>query len=232
MPEDRPPQSGYADSPGWYGDREWRGKQARYGGLADPEPPDPRPHADPERYGEDQRYEAERYEAARRDPVRPESGVGELPRVDPGRPVDPGTSRLPPVGPRSGPQPPDVEPVPPRRLASTPGSPGLPGPVGDNVYRSKRTGTAALFGVAAAVLEIPALLLLGTAVFGDPVSASGVVAAASLMCALPLAAVGLYAVATGAVRAAGPNSVQAWLRPPVAYLSVALVLFVAAGLAA
>jgi hypothetical protein len=50
--------------------------------------------------------------------------------------------------------------------------------------------------------------------------------------ALPLLAVGLYAVATGAVRAAGPNSAQAWLRPPVAYLSVALVLFIAAGLAA
>jgi hypothetical protein len=81
------------------------------------------------------------------------------------------------------------------------------------------------------LLEVPALFLLSGATFADPADPSGVVAAVCLMVALPLLAIGLYAVATGAVRAAGPNSAQAWLRPPVAYLSVALILFLAAGLA-
>jgi hypothetical protein len=100
------------------------------------------------------------------------------------------------------------------------------------MYRSKRPATAALLGVAAAVFEIPVLLLLINTGFGSDPMVSGVVAAVCLMLALPLLAMGLYAVGTGAVRAAGPNSAQAWLRPPVAYLSVALVLLVAAGLAA
>jgi hypothetical protein len=99
------------------------------------------------------------------------------------------------------------------------------------VYRSRRPGTAALIGVPAVLLALPALFLLQDATFDGPVSASGVVAAVCLLLALPLLAIGLYSVATGAVRAAGPNSAQAWLRPPVAYLSVALILFLAAGLA-
>lgn len=103
--------------------------------------------------------------------------------------------------------------------------------MGDGVYRSKRPGTAALIGAPAVALELPALLLLIDSAFGDPVSPSGVVSAVCLILALPLLALGLYAVATGAVRAAGPNSLQAWLRPPVGYLTVALVLFIAAGLA-
>jgi hypothetical protein len=90
----------------------------------------------------------------------------------------------------------------------------------------------ALFGGLAALLEIPALLLLRDAAFDTPRLGGSLVAAICLVAALPLMAYGLYAVATGAVRAAGPNSAQAWLRPPVAYLSVALVLLVAAGLAA
>jgi hypothetical protein len=117
----------------------------------------------------------------------------------------------------------------PRRPAVAPGSPG---PSGDSLYRSKRPGVAALFWVPAAVLELPALLLLADATFADAASPSGVVAASCLIVALPLLAAGLYAVATGAVRAAGPNSIQAWLRPPVAYLTVGLLLFIAAGLAA
>lgn len=102
----------------------------------------------------------------------------------------------------------------------------------DGIYRSQHRGAAVLLGVAAAFLELPVLFLLQDATFSDPPSPSGVIAAACAALALPLLAVGLYAVMTGAVRAAGPNSAQAWLRPPVAYLSVALVLFLAAGLAA
>jgi len=137
--------------------------------------------------------------------------------------------------PRPGPPPED--PSGRRPPLPSPGSPGPLGsvsgsPVSDGVYRSRRPAAAVLLGVPAAVLEVPALLMLADAAFSDPVLPSGVVAGACVALALPLLALGLYAVATGAVRAAGPNSAQAWLRPPVAYLSVGLVLLIAAGLAA
>lgn len=155
-------------------------------------------------------------------------------RRDLGRPPEP--PRVEPAvaaAPRSGPP----EDSPGRRPLPPPGSPGPIGsvsgnPVSDGVYRSRRPAAAVLLGVPAAVLEVPALLLLGDSAFSDPVLPSGVIAGSCLALALPLLALGLYAVATGAVRAAGPNSAQAWLRPPVAYLSVALVLLIAAGLAA
>jgi hypothetical protein len=43
---------------------------------------------------------------------------------------------------------------------------------------------------------------------------------------------GLYGLATGAATAAGPQSGRAWLRTPLAYLPVGLILIIAAGLAA
>jgi hypothetical protein len=145
------------------------------------------------------------------------------------RRTEPEPTRAQAVGPRSGLPIPD-DPGPRRPPAAA--APGSPGPVGE-MYRSRRPAAAILFGAVAAILGIPALILLRDATFGaDPVSPSGVIAAVCLVAALPLLAVGLYAVATGAVRAAGPNSAQAWLRPPVAYLSVALVLLIAAGFAA
>lgn len=152
------------------------------------------------------------------------------PAADPGvadpRRTEPEEPTRMTVGPRSGVPIPEARP--PRR-PSVP--PSAPAPSGE-MYRSRRPATAALLGVLASALEIPVLLLLLRTGLGSPPLVSGVVAPVCLMVALPLLAMGLYAVATGAVRAAGPNSAQAWLRPPVAYLSVALVLFVAAGLAA
>jgi hypothetical protein len=151
-------------------------------------------------------------------------GYADQPHSDPG--WDSGRTPGSVMPPRPGP-PPDE---PARRPPAGP-PPGSPGPASDAVYRSRRPAAAVLFGLPAAILEIPALFLLADSAGGDGVAASGVVAASCLLLALPLAAYGLYAVATGAVRAAGPNSGQAWLRPPVAYLTVALVLFIAAGLA-
>jgi hypothetical protein len=206
------PDPGYAESTGWYDDRGGYRSEGRYGGGD---------------YGEYADYGAESRESRRPEP-------------------DPGRAQAHAIGPRSGVPIPD-DPGPRRPPPVAPGSPGPlgpPGPVGPvtpmgpagstgEMYRSRRPAAAILFGVVAGILEIPALVLLRDATFGDgPVSASGVVAAVCLVAALPLLAVGLYAVATGAVRAAGPNSAQAWLRPPVAYLSVGLVLFVAAGFAA
>lgn len=155
---------------------------------------------------------------------------GDYAAPDPREPrrAEPEPGRAQAVGPRSGLPIPD-DPAPRRPPAAA--APGSPGPAGE-MYRSRRPAAMILFGSVAAILEIPALVLLRDATFGgDSASAAGVVSALCLIAALPMLAVGLYAVATGAVRAAGPNSAQAWLRPPVAYLSVALVLFVAAGLA-
>lgn len=149
-------------------------------------------------------------------------GYADQPRSDPG--WDPSRTPGPVMPPRPAPEETRRPPVGP--------APGSPGPVSDTVYRSRRPAAAMAFGLPAALLEIVALILLVEAATADAIAASGVVAASCLLLALPLAAYGLYAVATGAVRAAGPNSGQAWLRPPVAYLTVALVLFVAAGLAA
>jgi hypothetical protein len=201
-------EAGYTEGANWQSDR---------GGYSD------RGYGGESRYGSPADYGGSEQRRSEPDPTRPVSDGG----------------RAATVGPRSGlPIPED----PARRTSVAPGSPGpvgapspgVPsaGPSGE-MYRSRRPAAAVLFGVVAAVLEIPALLLLRDATFGEgPVSASGVISAVCVVAALPLLAVGLYSVATGAVRAAGPNSAQAWLRPPVAYLSVALVLFVAAGLAA
>lgn len=199
--------AGYTDGGAWPGERGYAGDRG---------------------YGEQSRYLGGEYPVA--EPRRPEPDP--LPTS--------GAGRTGTVGPRSGlpipDEPPRRQPVaaaPPPASATAAGAvPGSPGPSG-GTYRSKRPAAAALFGVVAGLLEIPALALLGGATFGaGPVSAPGVVSASCLVAALPLLAVGLYAVATGAVRAAGPNSAQAWLRPPVAYLSVGLVLLIAAGLAA
>jgi hypothetical protein len=176
---------------------------------------------EPDRHGEPSQYEEARHDPSR-DPARPSPG----PAPTPGHPGEP--IRVAAAAPRPGPLP-HEEARGPRR---PPVAPGSPGPASDSVYRTKRPAAAALFGVPAAILELPVVLLLLDATFADPVSAAGVISAACQALALPVLVVGLYAVATGAVRAAGPNSAQAWLRPPVAYLSVALVLFLAAGLAA
>jgi hypothetical protein len=171
-------------------------------------------------YRDGERYD-ERYEEARHDP-------GRDPVREAGRPS-------PAPGPANQAEPIRMAPRPlpqedPRVARRPPVAPGSPGPMSDGIYRSQHKGAAIMLGIVAAVLELPVLYMLADATSAQ--SPSGVVAGACLVLALPLLALGLYAVATGAVRAAGPNSAQAWLRPPVAYLSVALVLFVAAGLAA
>lgn len=191
------------------------------------------PPAEPE-YPESSSWYAERYEDPRPEhrPIDPgttarAAAPGPSPRPGPS-PV-PGPGPVPGAGPGPGPWSGEDPPPVPRR---PPAAPGSPGPAGDGIYRSRHRGAAVLLGLAAGVLELPALFLLLDAAFSSPGSPSGVVAASCLVLALPLLAIGLYAVITGAVRAAGPNSAQAWLRPPVAYLSVALVLLLAAGLAA
>jgi len=98
--------------------------------------------------------------------------------------------------------------------------------------REQRPGAGAAIAVTAAVVAIPVLRVLLAGAFGPSPSAGAVISGVLVLLGLPLGAIGLYALATSATRIAGAPTPHAWLRPPLAYLTVALVLFVAAGLAA
>jgi hypothetical protein len=87
-----------------------------------------------------------------------------------------------------------------------------------------------MLAVGAAAFSLPVLRILLDGATGATPSASGVISSILVLIGLPLGALGLYGLATGAAQ--GYDGLSAWLRPPMAYITVALVLFVAAGLAA
>jgi hypothetical protein len=95
-----------------------------------------------------------------------------------------------------------------------------------------RGAAALLLAVVVVVVALPVVRILLASAFGSTLSASGVVSSVLLLLGLPLGAIGLHGLSSDAAQAAGPSALDAWLRPPVAYLTVALVLIVAAGLAA
>jgi hypothetical protein len=83
-----------------------------------------------------------------------------------------------------------------------------------------RPAAGLLLTIAVVVAELPAIRLLVASAFGSKLEVGGLVAGLLLVIALPLGAIGLHGLTSDIARAWG---FTAWLRTPVAYLTVALV---------
>jgi hypothetical protein len=101
---------------------------------------------------------------------------------------------------------------------------------GVGVYRSRRPALVALLAILAIIFEVPAARVLASAALAHQVDVGGTVVGISLLAALPLLAMGLYGLITGAAGAA--PGMRAWTRTPLAYLPVGLALLLCAALAA
>jgi hypothetical protein len=101
-------------------------------------------------------------------------------------------------------------------------------PSSPSVYHSRKPAIAIVLAVLTVVFEIPALRLLGAATIADVVPVSGVVAGTFLVLGLPVTAYGVYGLLNGP----SPTTLAAWLRVPLLYLPLGVVLFLLAALAA
>ncbi|WP_433057423.1 hypothetical protein [Dactylosporangium sp. CS-033363] len=104
------------------------------------------------------------------------------------------------------------------------------GDPGGAVYRSKRPGLAVALVLVTVLFEIPVLRLFIDAMTADQIPAGGTLAGIFMIPALPMFSLGLYGLIGGAAAAA--PGIRPWLRAPLCYLPVALLLFMAAGMAA
>lgn len=119
-----------------------------------------------------------------------------------------------------------VPTLPPPAPAGAPKAPEL----GRGVYRSRRPALAAGLVALTVLFELPALRIFASAALASKVDAAGTISSIFLILGLPMFAMGLYGLITGAAAAAAGS--RTWLRTPLAYLPVAVILFLAAALAA
>jgi hypothetical protein len=101
-------------------------------------------------------------------------------------------------------------------------------PGGSSVYHSRKPAIAIVLAVLTVIFEIPALRLLGSAAIEDVVSSSGIVSGTFLVLGLPVFAYGVYNLLNGT----GAASLSGWLRVPLVYLPLGVLLFLLAALAA
>ncbi len=102
-------------------------------------------------------------------------------------------------------------------------------PFGGSVYHGRRPGLAILLVVLTVIFELPVLRIFFSSVLVKHVNAEGTFSSIFMLLGLPMFALGLYGLIGGAAAAA--NGARAWLRVPLAYLPVGLLLFLAAALA-
>jgi hypothetical protein len=86
--------------------------------------------------------------------------------------------------------------------------------------------------IVTAIFEVPAIRVFADAAFRTNVAVSGVASGTFLIIGLPMFALGVYALAVGGGWPTDEQGFSPWLRPPVAYLTISLALFLAAGFAA
>ena len=106
-----------------------------------------------------------------------------------------------------------------------------PQPTTDGIYRTSRPIIAVPLGFAAGLLAIPVGRVLLSSAFGPVTVPAGVISSVMALFGLPLLALGLYGLMTGAARVPDPSWIRVWLRPPLAYLVVGLACCLVAGLA-
>jgi hypothetical protein len=98
-----------------------------------------------------------------------------------------------------------------------------------SVYRGRRPGLAALLIIATVVFELPILRIFAASALASKADASGTIASVFMIVGLPMFGLGLYGLVGGAAAAA--QAPRTWLRAPLVYLPVGLLLFLAAALA-
>jgi len=99
------------------------------------------------------------------------------------------------------------------------------------LYFARRAGLVGVLTAVAVLAELLLVRVLVTAEFGHTVATGPLLAAMFAMTGVPLVTAGLHGLMTGAA-ATAPDRWSVWLRTPLAYLPVGLVLLLAAGLAA
>ncbi len=184
-------------------------------------------------------YVPDAYGSSYNDPYRapePRSpSYGDLPPVPSAPPASAPPPSPPPVSPLAAPttQVPfddlsrrHAEPIDRNSLRRT-DPPGAPNPPGA-VYQGRRPGLVILLVALTVIFELPVLRVFASSALASKVDVGGTIAGIFMILGLPTFALGLYGLIGGTAAAQGG---RAWLRTPLVYLPVGLVLFVSAALA-